>query len=73
MLQRDGQQEYVDLTENDLVFITPGGCVENSTMGTQNSPAAYPIPRSEPRRRLGYVAADRSAGPCFRPAGQVLL
>ena len=40
-LQRDGQQEFVDLTENDLVFITPGGCVENSTMGSQNTPAAY--------------------------------
>ena len=42
-LQRDGQQEFVDLTENDLVFITPGGCVENSTMGSQNTPAAYDI------------------------------
>lgn len=40
-LQRDGQREFVDLTENDLVFITPGGCVENSTMGSQNTPAAY--------------------------------
>ena len=40
-LQRDGQQEFVDLTENDLVFITPGGCVENSTMGSHNTPAAY--------------------------------
>ncbi len=40
-LQRDGQQEFVDLTENDLVFITPGGCVENSTMGSQDTPAAY--------------------------------
>lgn len=40
-LQRDGQQEFVDLTENDMVFITPGGCVENSTMGSQNTPAAY--------------------------------
>ena len=31
----------IDLTENDLVFITNGGCVENSTMGSQNSPAAW--------------------------------
>lgn len=46
-LQRDGQQEFVDLTENDLVFITPGGCVENSTMGSQNTPA-HMIPRSAP-------------------------
>ena len=40
-LERDGQQEFVDLTENDLVFITPGGCVENSAMGSQNAPAPY--------------------------------
>ena len=40
-LERDGQQEFIDLTENDLVFITPGGCVENSAMGSQNTPAPY--------------------------------
>ena len=34
-------QNFVDLTENDLVFITNGGCVENSTMGDQNTPAPY--------------------------------
>ena len=34
-------QSFVDLTENDLVFITNGGCVENSTMGDQNTPAPY--------------------------------
>ena len=31
----------MDLTENDLVFITNGGCVENSTIGSQNAPAAF--------------------------------
>ena len=38
---RDGKSEAIDLTENDLVFITNGGCVENSSMGSQNTPAAY--------------------------------
>ena len=38
---RDGKKEAIDLTENDLVFITNGGCVENSSMGSQNEPAAY--------------------------------
>ena len=38
---RDGQEESIDLTENDLVFITNGGCVENSTMGSQNKPAEF--------------------------------
>ena len=38
---RDGQEEAIDLTENDLVFITNGGCVENSTMGSQDKPAEF--------------------------------
>ena len=37
----DGKEEAIDLTENDLVFITNGGCVENSSMGSQNEPAQY--------------------------------
>ena len=37
----DDEAERVDLTENDLVFITNGGCVENSSMGSQNTPAPY--------------------------------
>ena len=37
----DGKLDYVDLTENDLVFITNGGCVENSAMGSQNTPAPF--------------------------------
>ncbi len=40
-LLREGIQEFVDFTEDDLVFITNGGCVENSAMGSQNEPAAY--------------------------------
>ncbi len=38
---RDGQEESIGLTDNDLVFITNGGCVENSTIGSQNSPAEF--------------------------------
>ena len=38
---RDGQEESIGLTENDLVFITNGGCVENSTMGSQDKPAEF--------------------------------
>ena len=38
---QDGQADHISLTENDLVFITNGGCVENSSMGSQNEPAAY--------------------------------
>ena len=33
--------EGIDLSENDLLFITNGGCVENAALGSQNTPAAY--------------------------------
>ncbi len=33
--------ETLDLTENDLLFLTPGGCVENSSLGSQDKPAAF--------------------------------
>ena len=37
----DGTENHIDLTENDLVFITNGGCVENSTLGSQDKPAEF--------------------------------
>ena len=37
----NGRESAIDLTENDLVFITNGGCVENSTIGDQNTPAVF--------------------------------
>ena len=40
-VEAEGEVRFVDLTEDDLVFITNGGCVENSAMGSQNSPAPY--------------------------------
>lgn len=40
-VSQEGEKSSIDLTENDLVFITNGGCVENSTMGSQNSSAAW--------------------------------
>ena len=41
VLSRDGKTDRIDLTEDDLVFITCGGCVENSTIGAQDRPAAW--------------------------------
>ena len=40
-VEHEGQQSVIDLTENDLLFITNGGCVESSTYGDQNTRAAY--------------------------------
>ena len=39
IISKDGKKSSIDLTENDLVFVTNGGCVENSTLGSQNEPA----------------------------------
>ena len=43
----NGEETNIDLTENDLVFITNGGCVENSTYGSQNKKAEF-IPEIKP-------------------------
>ena len=37
----NGKEENINLTEDDLVFITNGGCVENSTLGSQNKKAEF--------------------------------
>ncbi len=37
----NGKTENIELTENELVFITNGGCVENSALGSQNEPATF--------------------------------
>lgn len=38
---QNNSKEHIDLTENDLVFITNGGCVENASIGSQDSSAAF--------------------------------
>lgn len=40
-VDRDGNKENIGLTANDLIFITNGGCVENSSLGGQNHPAPF--------------------------------
>ena len=40
-VEHDGQTDVIDLTENDLLFITNGGCVESSPYGSQNTPAPF--------------------------------
>ena len=41
ILIHNDKEDSIDLTENDLVFITNGGCVENSSLGSQNTPAEF--------------------------------
>lgn len=38
---QDGIQHTIQLTDNDLVFITNGGCVENTTEGSQDESAGF--------------------------------
>lgn len=40
-IETDGMKDSIKLTDNDLVFITNGGCVENSSFGSQDSPAIF--------------------------------
>ena len=40
-VEHDGQTDVIDLTENDLLFITNGGCVESCTVGAQNKAAGF--------------------------------
>lgn len=40
-LLREDKADSIALTENDLVFITNGGCVENSAIGAQDKPAPF--------------------------------
>ena len=36
-----GESRIIDLTENDLLFITNGGCVESCTIGAQDKAAGF--------------------------------
>ena len=62
---RNGKKDTIDLTENDLIFITNGGCVENSSLGDQNKPAPF---NKDPKEGGGWdmwrkiAAQDSSLG-----------
>ncbi|MFR1708233.1 MAG: oleate hydratase [Clostridium sp.] len=40
---RDGKEDFIDLTEDDLVFVTNGSCTENSSLGDENH---APVPNT---------------------------
>ena len=40
-VDHEGDKSSIDLTENDLLFITNGGCVESSTVGAQDKAAGF--------------------------------
>ena len=41
VVEHAGETNAIDLTENDLLFITNGGCVESCTMGAQDKAAGF--------------------------------
>ena len=41
VVEHAGEISSIDLTENDLLFITNGGCVESCTMGAQDKAAGF--------------------------------
>ena len=41
LTEADGTTRSIDLGENDLVFITNGGCVESTSIGSQDQPAVF--------------------------------
>ena len=47
VIEQNGKQDVICLTENDLLFITNGSCVENSTMGDQHTKAEF---KSTPKK-----------------------
>ena len=40
-VEHEGETSNIDLTENDLLFITNGGCVESCTVGAQDKAAGF--------------------------------
>ena len=38
---QNGKEKKLELTDNDLVFMSLGGCVENSSFGSQNTTAEF--------------------------------
>ena len=65
ILLRTAQGEQaIPLTQDDLVFITPGGCVENSTLGAQDAPAPY-MPDLKPGGGGGLWRRIAAQDPAF--------
>ena len=68
-VEHKGEEKVLDLTENDLLFITNGGCVESCTARQGGGVR----PHHQAGQRLGSVEEDRRAGPLLRPSRKVLL
>ncbi|WQD13763.1 MAG: oleate hydratase [Lawsonella clevelandensis] len=64
-----GNPLTIDLTKNDLVFITNGSCTEGSANGDHDTPAAF---NTRAGGMLGNVAQHRQATRFFRQPRAVL-
>ena len=67
VVESDGAEKRIPLTENDQVYITDGGCIENATWGSQNTVAKVdteirPGGGWDMWRRIAAQAPDGSFG-----------
>ena len=61
--ERDGKQKEINLTENDLVFVTNGSITESSTYGDQHTPASLnPSPGGSWNLWMNIAAQDKTLG-----------
>jgi len=67
-----GESRTIDLTENDLLFITNGGCVESCTIGAQDKAAGFD-PTIRPGNGWDLWKKIACTGSFLRPSRKVLL
>ena len=67
-----GESRTIDLTENDLLFITNGGCVESCTIGSQDKAAGFD-PTIKPGNGWDLWKKIAAQDEAFWPPGKVLL
>ena len=72
ILLRDGKEKVMELTENDLVFVTNGSCTESAALGGQRPPAPA-CGRERRREQLVPVEAPRGTKSPLRASGEVLF
>lgn len=72
ILLRDGKEKVMELTENDLVFVTNGSCTESAALGDNDHPPQLAVESGE-GSQLVPVEAPRGTKSPLRASGEVLF
>ena len=72
LIKRDGKEEAIDLTENDLVFVTNGSCTESSALGDNEHAPVLEVTSGEGASWALWKNIAPTASP-VRPAREILL